>query len=123
MECIWCHHRSCLQLSSEQSKVLNTVVRNIIFLCNDCIQRLPTAFECYVSCVQSEPRLLSVELKLSKLQSAEVSLSIAVKKIEAELTNYHKAVSDMLSKDQSSSSAPISATVDSSINPATIFPT
>jgi len=29
-----------------------------------------------------------VELKLSELQSAEVSLSIAVKKIEAQLTSY-----------------------------------
>ena len=59
MECIWCetrHHSSCLQLSSEQCKVLNSIVRNVIFLCNDCIQRLPTAFECYVSCVQSEPK-------------------------------------------------------------------
>jgi len=52
-----------------------------------------------------------------------VSLSIAVKNIEAQLTDYHKAVSDMLSRDQSSSSVPISATVDSSINPATVSPT
>ena len=103
--------------------VLYTVVRNVIFLCNDCIQRLPTAFECYVSCVQSEPRLSSVESKLSELQSAEVSLSITVKKIEAQLMDYHKAVSDILSKDQSSSSAPISTIIDSSINPATVSPT
>ena len=126
MECIWCetpHHSSCLQLSSELCKVLNTV-RNIIFLSNNCILWLPTAFECYVSCVQSEPRFLSVELKLPELQSAEVLLSITVKKIEAhQLTDYHKAVSDMFSKDQSSSSAPISATIDSSINPATVSPT
>jgi len=70
--------------------------------------------------VQSEPRLSSVESKLSELQSAEVSLSIAVKKIEAQLTDYHKAVSDMLS---SSSSTPISTTTDGSTNPAIVSPT
>ena len=66
------------------------------------------------------PRLSSVESKLSELQSAEVSLSIAVKKIEAQLTDYHKAVSDMLS---SSSSTPISATTDGFTNPAIVSPT
>lgn len=120
MECNWCetrYHSSCLQISSDQCKVLNTITQNVIFLCNDCLQRLPTAFECYVSCVQGEPRLTSIESKLSELQTAETTLCTMVQKLESQLIDHHKSVSDMLSADQSSPSPlSISATNDSSIN-------
>ena len=33
-----------------------------------------------------------MELKLPELQSAEISLSTTVKKIEAQLSDYHKSV-------------------------------
>ena len=91
IECNCCetlHHCSCLKISSNQCKVLSSIVNNVVFLCNECLQRLPTTFECYVSCVQSEPRLSSIESKLSELQSAENSLSDTIKKIEAQLTDW-----------------------------------
>ena len=47
-ECIWCEgcqHRECTKISANQCHVLNNIVKNIVFFCTTCLQRLPYALQ------------------------------------------------------------------------------
>ena len=117
LQCVWCeasHHRCCLKISVEQCNMLANIVSNIVFMCKSCLQMLPVAFQYYESHQNCEPKLASIESKLSDLQSTESQLSTTVKKIESQLSEYHKSV---LSKPSNDSDPPPSTPIsDTSIN-------
>ena len=86
-------------------------------MCKSCLQTFPTAFEYYESRLHCEPKLTSIESKLSDLQSSvESQLSVTVRKIESQLNEYHKVMSTSLSKDLDPQSAPTSKKIDNSIS-------
>ena len=79
---------------------MSCIVKNIVFFCTTCLQRLPYALQSCDHQVHVNSKLESMESQLSEVQSTGHKLSEAVKKVESQLCDYRKSLESMLN-DQS----------------------
>lgn len=121
-ECGWCEsrqHSECAKISQDHCNVLSKVVRNIVFFCTNCLEKVPAALQYYEDQVYVDSRLESVESKLSEVhQSTERKLSETIKTIESQLGDFRKEITatlvdNSLSAKQPDPSTPLNVSEDS----------